>query len=357
MISVRLKEHITHPIFISLIIWVILVLLIPPIFSKYRIKHVRDEYTSVNVWDVFLDYDNDNMSERISFDLNDLEQTKIIVTKNNKILDQYDLKYQPAGIQSVYTGDYNNDGYLECYVYTMNQDSIFLNVIDPYKLRKTIITKRFIDFRRKASQSVDTPSIETVGMIEGNNSNFNDLIFIISTGYSKQPRKLYRYLISEDSLIKSPESSIVLTDCHVTDINNDYLPEFILNVLATGNYEEDVPYTDRYSWLMVMDHKLRFLFPPVKFSRHPSRLLVIPLKFKNYSRLIVFNDYVGIDSVSSSFNLMDIKGNRISEKPLMDFENSNSEIFINRDYNKNTFYFLKNRNAQVDEIDTNFTGN
>ncbi len=31
-----------------------------------------------------------------------------------------------------------------------------------------------------------------------------------------------------------------------------------------------------------------------------------------------------------------------------------SEIFINTDYNKNTFYFLKNRFAQIDEIDTNF---
>jgi two-component sensor histidine kinase len=350
----RLKEYITHPVFISFVIWAILVLLIPPVFSKYRIKHIRDEYTSANVWDFFIDYDNDKLSEKISFDLNDSQQTKIIVSKNNKILNQYDLKYQPSEINSVYTGDYNRDGYPECYVYTMNDDSIFLNIIDPYVLQKTILTHRFIDFRRKASQSIDKPHIETVGMVEGKNKKFNDLIFFINTGYSKQPRALYRYSVSKDSLVKSPESAAVPTRCNIMDINNDSLPEFILDVTATGNYDDEFPYTDKYSWLMVLDNYLKFLFPPVKFSEHPSRLLVIPMKLKNHSRLIAFNDYFGVNNISSSFMLLDVKGNKISERPVKDFENINSEIFANSNYNKSTFYFLKNRSAQIDEIDTNF---
>ena len=291
MIKDRLKEYITNPVFISIIIWVVIVMSIPPVFMKYRIKHIRDEYTTRKVWEYFLDYDNDNLSEKISLDLNDLEQTKIIVSKDNKILNQYDLKYQPGEITSIYAGDYNKDGYLECYIYTMNRDSIFLNVIDPFILRKTIISGRFIDFRRKAAQSLDSPHIETVGMIDNQNKKFHDLVFLINTGFSKQPRKLYRYSVSEDTLLKSPEGAVVPTGCHVMDINNDYLPEFIMDVVATGNYDEEFPYTDKCSWLMVMDNKLKFLFPPVKFSEHPSILMVIPMKFKNHSRLIVFNDY------------------------------------------------------------------
>ena len=350
----RLKEYITHPVFISLIIWAVLVLIVPPVFSKYRIKHIRDEYTSKNVWDLYLDIDNDNLSEKITLDLNDVEQTKIIVSKENRILNQYDLKNQPAEIYSVYTGDYNKDGYPECYVYTMNEDSIFLNIIDPYLLRKIIITGRFIDFRRKASQSIDKPHIITTGMVEDKTKKFDDLVFFINTGYSKQPRALYRYSVSEDSLIKSPESAADPIRCLVMDINNDSLPEFILNVLATGNYDEEFPYTDKYSWLMVLDNKLKFLFPPVKFSEHPSRLMVIPMKLKDKFRLIAFDDYFGTDTIRSSFKLLDIKGNKIREKPIKDFESIYSDIFINSDYSKNTFYFLKNRNAQIDEIDTNF---
>jgi len=354
MIKERFKEYATHPVFISLIIWAILVLLIPPVFLKYRIKHIRDEYTTENVWNLFLDYDNDRLSEKVSYDLNDVEQTKIIFSKNNKILNQYDLKFQPTHINSVFAGDYNKDGYPECYVYTMNQDSIFLNVIDPYVSRKIIINRRFIDFRRKSPQSADSPHIETVGMIETPGRRFRDLVFFINTGYSKYPRALYRYMIPEDSLVKSPVSAANPTGCLITDINNDSLPEFLLNVLATGNYDEDFPYTDEYSWLMVLDNKLKFLFPPVKFSEHPSNLMVIPMKLKKHSRLIAFNDYFGTDSIQSSFNLLDIEGTKISEKPLKNFESIYSYIFINSDYSKNTFYFLKNRNAQIDEIDTSF---
>jgi two-component sensor histidine kinase len=348
-----LQEYMTHPVFISLILWVILVLLIPPVFSRYRIRHIRDEYTSQNVWEIFSDFDNDKQSEKISLDLNDPEQTKIMIIKNNKILDeQYNLKYQPHANNIFYAGDYNRDGYLEFYVFTMNQDSVFLNVIDPVILRKAFITGRFIDFRRRALQSDDKPEIEIVDMIEDRSKNFNDLIFFIKTGFSKQPRRVYRYLIAEDSLIKSPESGVVPLRCIVADINNDFLPEFILSVQATSNYDELFPYTDQFSWLMVLDNKLKFLFPPVKFSKYPSRLMANPLKLKNQSRLVVFNDYYGTDSVQSSFCLFDSNGNKISEKPVKDFESAYNYIFINNDYNKSTFYFLKNRDAQIDEIDS-----
>jgi hypothetical protein len=354
MIKERFKEYVTHPVFISLIIWAILVLVIPQVFSKYRIKHILDEYTTTKVREYFLDYDNDNLSEKISLDLNDLKQTKIIVSKNNKILNQYNLKYQPADINTVYSGDYNKDGYLECYVYTMNQDSIFLNIIDPYISQKTIVAGRFIDFRKKATQSADLPHIETVGMIDNQNKKFKDLVFFINTGYSKYPRALYRYIIPEDSLVKSPISAANLTRCIVTDINNDSLPEFILDVMATGNYKERFPYTDEYSWLMVLDNKLKFLFPPVKYSEHPSRLMMMPIKIKDKFRLIAFDENFGTDTIRSSFKLLDIKGNIIREKPIMDFESPYSYIFSNRNEKHNTFFFIKNRNAEIDEIDTSF---
>ena len=350
----RLKEYIAHPVFISLIIWAILILLIPPMFLKFRIKHIRDEYTSKKVWDLYVDYDKDNLSEKISIDLNDTEQTKIIFKKDNRILNQYDLKDQPADIKSVHNGDYNIDGYPECYVYTMNEDSIFLSMIDPYISRKIIINHRFIDFRRKSPQSADIPHIETVAMIETPGRRFRDLVFYINTGYSKYPRALYRYMIPGDSLVKSPVSAANPIGCIIADINNDSLPEFLLNVLATGNYDKDFPYSDEYSWLMVLDNKLKFLFPPVKYSEHPARLMVIPIKIKDKFRLIAFDENFGTDTIRSSFKLLDIKGNKIREKTIKGYESISSEIFINTDYNKNTFYFLKNRFAQIDEIDTNF---
>ena len=74
-----------------------------------------------------------------------------------------------------------------------------------------------------------------------------DIIFYINTGYSKQPRNVYRYLIDEDSIIKSPESGAVIVGGLIHDIDCDSLPEILLNGLATGNLDELFPFTDRYS--------------------------------------------------------------------------------------------------------------
>ena len=45
MIKDRLLQYIIHPVFISLIIWAVSIFFIPPLFSKYRVKHIGEEYT------------------------------------------------------------------------------------------------------------------------------------------------------------------------------------------------------------------------------------------------------------------------------------------------------------------------
>jgi two-component sensor histidine kinase len=349
----RLKEYISHPLFISFILWAVLVQFFPPVFSFYRIKHIRDEYTTPNEWIYLFDFDKDNESEKVSLDLNDPGQTKIIFRRNNKILEQYNIKFQPAGRTDVYAGDYNNDGDQEFYIFTMNSDSIFLNVIDPIKLKKALLTERFIDFRRKAPHSIDAPYIEPVGMTRSLKGDYNDLIFFINTGFSKYPRRVYRYMLAGDSLLKSPEEGAVPAGCIITDINNDSIPEILLDINANGNFSQDFPYTDQYSWLMVLDSKMKFLFPPVKLNKYPSRMMTVPLTLKNKHRLVIFNDYSGTDSIGSSFYLFDPGGKMIKEKAVSDLENIYNYIFIN-DYNSNTFYFLRNRNTQIDEIDSSF---
>ncbi len=352
MIKGRIQEFLLHPAFLSLIVWAVLILTIPIHLTKYRVKHIADEYTSSKTSLFYEDLDSDGNSECISIDLNDQEQTKIIVSRDNKILDQYNLRYQPLYINQVYFNDYNNDSFKECYVFTISQDSIFLNIIDPIRSGKTILSNRFIDLRRKAQNSDDTPQIFPVGTVAGQDKRFNDLIFIITAGYSTQPRNVYRYLINEDSLIKSPENGAVIHGCLISDINGDSLPEFLLNVGATGNLDESYPFTDRYSWLMILDNTLKYFFPPIKIGGNPSRIQVLPFQTKNKTHVLAFYDYFGSDDIQSSFYLFDTKGNKIKEKPITDYEPAFSKIFPNKDIKRQTFFFLKNRNTEIVEIDS-----
>jgi len=193
-----------------------------------------------------------------------------------------------------------------------------------------------------------------VGTVNGQKNNYNDLIFFIRTGYSKQPRKVYRYLINEDSLIKSPKSGIVIDGCSISDINRDSLPEFILNTAATGNHDRSFPFTDSLSWLMVLDNNLQFLFPPVEIGKNPSRVQVLPFQIRNEIFLLVFYDYFGSENSQSSFFIYDLKGNKIKEKPVMDYEPNNAKIFLNRNEKKQSFFFIKNRKGEVVEFDSSF---
>jgi hypothetical protein len=99
--------------------------------------------------------------------------------------------------------DYNYDGFKECYVFTLNKDSILLNIIDPFKLNKITLQNRLIDYWSQVRKSTDAPIVVPVGMIKNESYDCSDLIFYINAGFSKQPRKLYRYIIVNDSLIKS----------------------------------------------------------------------------------------------------------------------------------------------------------
>jgi len=118
MITGRSKQIITHPAFISLIMLASLLMVLPISISKYRVKNIETVYLSPNVYMFYNDLDSDGNSEMISFDIMDNKQTKIIVSRNDKIVKQYDLRFQPTLYRPVWIEDYNNDGYKEIYIFT-----------------------------------------------------------------------------------------------------------------------------------------------------------------------------------------------------------------------------------------------
>ena len=201
----KLLNLITHPALICFIIWLLIILFLPDIFSKYKVKKLNEIFCSNSV-NFFYDLDADNESEKIHFDLEDSKQTKTIIFKENKIIGQFNIEFQPAPGIFYYAGDYNNDRVSECFVFTMHEDSIFLTIIDPILKKNYIISQRFIDIAGKYVQSIDRPNINPIALLKNDQTNSSDFIFMITAGFSLKPRRVYRYIIESDSLIKSPES-------------------------------------------------------------------------------------------------------------------------------------------------------
>ncbi len=348
----QVTEFVSHPLFISFVIWIIIVISLPPLFSKYRIKTISSEYIPEKTSYLYSDLDSDGNSEKISFDFTDAAQTKIIISRDEKVSDQFNIRHQPANLNSVYIGNYNNDKFRECFIFTVSEDSIFLNIIDPLGLQKIILPDRFIDFRVKTIKSFDKPEIVPVNIIH-NGSQYGDLVFFITSGFGKKPRSVYRYIIEKDSLVKSTESSVAINGCTiiVPDVNNT--PEFVLNVSATGNYDETAPFSDQFTWLMILNRDLQFIFDPVKLSKYPSRAVVLPARSDGVQNLILFNEYFGDKNIPSSICIYDMRGNKLSEISIENFDATSSNIFLNPDESRETFYFLKNRKTEIDELNMN----
>ncbi len=349
----RLLNFITHPAFISFLIWLIIIILIPDIFSEYSVKKVDEMYCSNNVY-YFTDIDIDNESEKVIFDLGDIEQTKILVQKKDQVLEQFNIKFLPAAGIFYYSGDYNSDGFAECFVFTENEDSIFLTVIDPLKRKDYIILNRYIDKKGKTEHSNNRPNIKPVILLKNDSTGNYDFVFLITAGFSREPRRAYRYIVDSDSLIKSPESGACIIGSHVIDINNDDIPEILLNGQSTGNTDYNKPYTDQFGWLMVLNSDLNFVFPPVRFMKYPSTINIVPLNFNGDMRLGVFHDYIGTDTIESAFYLYDKAGNLLTRSKVEGFEHAYSRILPNENDGYSTFFFLKNLNGEVEKTDKDF---
>lgn len=352
-ISHNLVEKLLHPAFLGLVIWVIILSFHPVRFDKFKITKTASEILQNNVTFYYFDLDNDGNSEKLMVDLADPGITKLIFFRGDRIIDQYNFRFQPVHIlYNIYFADYNHDGFSECFLFTANDDSIFLNIVDPIGQRKVVVNNRFIDFRNRAPDSIDPPSINPAGMYN-RKDGVSDLIFHIGSGFCLQPRNVYRYMIKEDSLLKSVRSGASITYSVLTDITGDTVPEIITGQIASGNLEFDFPFTDQYTWLMVYDINMKFLFEPLRLGEHPGFLNVVPVRKGNICNLAVLNTHSGADTTEKSFlHIFSPEGKELLRKPFFDYDKTNNYLLPGKYPAGGTFYLVRNCNGEIYEFDS-----
>lgn len=352
-ISHNLVEKLLHPAFLGLVIWAIIIPFQPLKFDKFKITKTATEILPNNITFYYFDLDNDGNSEKLMVDLADPGITKLIFFRGDRIIDQYNFRFQPVHIlYNIYFADYNHDGFSECFLFTANDDSIFLNIVDPIGQRKVVVNNRFIDFRNRAPDSIDPPSINPAGMYN-RKDGVSDLIFHIGSGFCLQPRNVYRYMIKEDSLLKSVRSGASITYSVLTDITGDTVPEIITGQIASGNLEFDFPFTDQYTWLMVYDINMKFLFEPLRLGEHPGFLNVVPVRKGNICNLAVLNTHSGADTTEKSFlHIFSPEGKELLRKPFFDYDKTNNYLLPGKYPADGTFYLVRNCNGEIYEFDS-----
>nr|NQU94257.1 histidine kinase [Bacteroidota bacterium] len=209
------------------------------------------------------DLDSDGHVELIRTKRNANGQAALVIEKNSKILRQINLLGEYAENSTRITfGDYNSDGIKEIFTLTHINAKIWLHYINIFD---SINSEIFIDSVWLKNGEYDF-SASFYDFIDMNGDGSKELLLHINGGFSVYPRKIYYYDIKKDSLVKSSTVGSKISINQIADIDNDSHPEVLINSRAVDNMmgKYNLPFPDDHSWIVALDDKLQFKFPPVE---------------------------------------------------------------------------------------------
>lgn len=262
-----IRNLVTSPVFLSLIPFLVIIIFIPFRFSKYLLKTESEITLEKDTYVWHNDLDNDGLSEKLAaFDKDN--STGITISNINGVIDQWNMKgsFGFASKRCLFiTGDKENDGKKEVYIFTLLSDSILMHCISDLKSGSFSFENRLVAVAGKGIKGPD-PYIIPAEMDDLDGDGIKELIFGIGSGFSHYPRNVYAYYISKDSLAVSPESSYFIFNIVQFDIDNDGEKEIMPYGYAASNVApENALYHDHSSFLIVLDQNLNFRFSPLEF--------------------------------------------------------------------------------------------
>ncbi|MCF8372513.1 MAG: histidine kinase [Bacteroidales bacterium] len=350
-----LTKTLTHPIVLTIIFGLAIIFVLPFNFKKINFEPVDSNKLSKGTQIIMNDLDNDGNTEQIIISFNssiDLLPVIQVQDLSGANYGQWNMKGNWLDIHNPIFGDYDSDGYTEIYVVTKSADSLFLNGIELLGDQGYFIKHRFV-----AISNINHHGSVDVSLIGGELYNQTldqnkDLYFILSSGFSKYPRNIFKYNIEQDSLTISPYSGTgINSNISFSDIDSDNKIEIFGNVSALGNYTEYVPYKDSSCYLMVFDEDLKLKFEPIEFVGYPGN--IIPYPFQQNDETFLLCLYLKWNvKTGKKFKLLlfSNRGDFLSELELPDDITLNGYSVLPLDFDGEIKYYLVNRKGQLFEI-------
>ena len=162
--------------------------------------------------------------------------------------------------------DLNRNGLAEIYTFTRQNDSIFLNGFELFGDEKHFVKDVFVDVTQKVNDKYDV-SMPFVATRDTNGNGYEELVVIISAGYSLFPRKLYVYSPHTGQLLKTPPMGARVHRVAFQETHEGAM-QFWVSANATENFIgiKDVPYPDTSGWIFGYDQNLDSAFVTLEFS-------------------------------------------------------------------------------------------
>lgn len=323
-----LLDYISNPFLLALPLAIFIILLLPDVFDKYEVHLVKstraDKPRSV---EEYHDLNGDGYSERVIAFPSTIGLPSVKVLDNNGgLIGQWNFtgKYANRG-RRFFCCDLDKDGNDEVYIFTLDHDSLFMNAIEPFPFKEYVFRRKLISKIGTFDGKTDL-SIGKFHTYDFNDDQYNDLLFTVNGGFSKQPRSLFIYDAKNDSLTQSKPMGAVFRNIIITDLNKDDQPEIFCATNTRGNIHDSlgIPFNDYSSWLFAFDKHLEFLFPPIEFNAYPSGISIAKSKDKI---AVLFSNNSNSD-LPSFKGFIDLEG-KIANKQKLQGQFQSYSFFIN----------------------------
>lgn len=327
----HLTNIILNPFFQALVIAGSILLFVPFGIQKYYARQVD----MITYFDdskcYFGDLDQDGISQKVQTFYSDAKNASMVIITQNNPYQQWNFKGKFNDLSPRFMlGDYNNNQIQEVYLFTLNDDSVFLQAVEYGQAPKNFIKNRFIT--RIGRNLKDPDYLFLPGKVaDMNGDGFGDLVFAINAGFSRYPRRVFIYNIANDSLKVSPEYGAFIGDIYIANLDQDSYDEIILDTYAADNLN-DTPanYSDSSSWLMVLDDNLEFLFPPQEFHGPAGDVRAFPISWDGVrvDGLVGNAKYISEGLWKKMLFIADLNGNIVLSKEYGDTKDWPSFNFV-----------------------------
>jgi hypothetical protein len=344
----RLKVIIFSPFFHSFLISLIVILLLPDIFSKFTVKVIETGENTDSRELIFCnDLDLDGSSEEIhSFFSTDSLVAIQIFKSDGGFLEQWNMQGEIPGInRRIYITDYNHDSIKEIFVFGYKEDSLLLSCFNPYRKNEFLMHQRFITNLSRSDGKIDY-EMSSVSSSDFNKDYCDELIFSVNKGKSFQPRQIFIYDIANDSLWRSPLTGVAFNDLKLIDLNHDGIMEITGDNCASGNVKENdsIPYSDYSAWVICYDQSFKVLFSPVEFKGIHSTIISEPIIKDTAEYLAAFYNHTGPLKNNPAMNIFDRTGKYI-EKVYFPDSTKNERCFFRWPGHYSSYYITDDKGA------------
>lgn len=277
------------------------------------------------------DYNKSGTSEFIEIANKDFANRAILLFQKNRdvFIEEFSVRGRTELRWSSFY-DINDDKNDDAIFFSVDNDSLFLSIIDLHSLQ-FIQKEQFIIAREENDEMFWDLACYYIGSIE------DDLFFFVGSGYSKKPRVFIKYNLASQTVTKSFYVANPFTDFDIVDINNDGLMEIIAIGSGTGNRPGE-DYSDMTSWLFLLDQDLNFVLSPINRGSYPEAGLLYTLVSKNNEYKIIllqtFSGSIGkrvklqlLDESFRTINTISHNGN-IANIKIIEIDNEEFAVFV-----------------------------